>query len=194
MNDLHYQVYDDVLGPNVWQQLQNACLDKSQPWYFGGTAYESKTDNETCSFSMIPDVGTPMEIILSDSILNCLDNTYTVCNNLIRIRLGLITKQNESTSFTNEAHVDDKMPHMVGLFYLNESDGDTIIYNQTTDDYPEYDLSKEFYNSHLKDNLTEMVRVTPKPNRLIIFDGKHFHASSTPTTTSRRIVLNFNFA
>ena len=35
--------------------------------------------------------------------------------------------------------------------------------------------------------------VEPKANRMVIFDGAHYHSSVTPTKTQLRYVINYNF-
>ena len=68
-------------------------------------------------------------------------------------------------------HVDTKEPHWVVLYYLVDSDGDTIIYNT--------------------DNTTVMERVTPKQGRVVIFDGKYYHTAEQPKDNVR-CIINFN--
>lgn len=65
------------------------------------------------------------------------------------------------------------------LYYVNESDGDTVLFNQSAND-------KCFL-------LTEKQRVKPKKNRAVIFDSDRYHASSNPITTDYRCVINFIF-
>jgi ectoine hydroxylase-related dioxygenase (phytanoyl-CoA dioxygenase family) len=63
--------------------------------------------------------------------------------------------------------------HTTALLYLNDTDGDTYFYKENGDiDF----------------------QVSPKANKVIIFDGDMVHSSSTPTQTQYRIALNFNFA
>ena len=35
--------------------------------------------------------------------------------------------------------------------------------------------------------------VEPKSNRMVIFDGSHYHSSVTPTKTQLRYVINYDF-
>ena len=69
-------------------------------------------------------------------------------------------------------HTDQDNPHSVLLYYINDSDGDTILYNE--------------------DRVTEIKRVTPKKGRCVLFDGLIPHCSSRPSNSSRAII-NFNF-
>ena len=70
----------------------------------------------------------------------------------------------------NRPHVDQDYPHTVLLYYINDSDGDTYFFKK-----------KKIID-----------RVTPKQNRLVIFDGTTHHASSNPSK-GHRISLNLNY-
>jgi hypothetical protein len=69
-------------------------------------------------------------------------------------------------------HTDSSTPHWVCLYYVNDSDGDTIFYKD--------------------DKTTEIKRVSPKKGRIAFFDGSIYHAG-TPSENNSRSVVNFNF-
>tara|TARA_Y100000015_G_scaffold19801_1_gene19196 strand:- start:409 stop:930 length:522 start_codon:yes stop_codon:yes gene_type:complete len=98
---------------------------------------------------------------------------YTLCGDgfheLIRIKGGLLLPTQEGY---NNKHVDFDFPHTTALYYVNDSDGDTLFFN---------------------DNLEIVNRVKPEKGKLIIFDGSILHASSCPTSHTNRIVINFNY-
>ena len=88
------------------------------------------------------------------------------------------------TKHANHAHVDTNEPHLVCLYYVNDTDGDTIIYNETVDDIINLPgLSN--------DMLTIKQTITPKKGRVVLFNGNRYHSSSTPTTNAR-CVINFD--
>jgi hypothetical protein len=66
------------------------------------------------------------------------------------------------------------------LYYVNNSDGDTIFYNERFTGQP---IGK----------LTEQMRVSPKKNRAVIFDSSQLHSACKPTNKNYRIVLNCIF-
>jgi hypothetical protein len=68
-------------------------------------------------------------------------------------------------------HVDTPDKHYVLLVYLNDSDGDTILFNE---------------------NMEEIKRITPKRGRFVIFDGSIKHSVIPPINTKHRIVFNYN--
>ena len=83
----------------------------------------------------------------------------------------------------NGIHIDLPEDHYACVYYVNDSDGDTIVYEQTR------------YNTECGSQnvpLTEHKRVTPKKGRLVIFDGARFHCSSQPKN-AYRCIINFDF-
>lgn len=83
----------------------------------------------------------------------------------------------------NWPHTDIQHPHLVCLYYVNDSDGDTILYNETQDDVPVHELRTY--------NFTEYKHVSPKKGRAVLFNGNRFHSSGKPTSV-KRCILNFN--
>jgi len=69
-------------------------------------------------------------------------------------------------------HTDQETPHLSCIYYINDSDGDTIFYNE---------------------NKEEIKKVSPKKGRIAFFDGSIPHSGSRPSTTHRRLInINFN--
>jgi hypothetical protein len=189
--DLPYKVFDNVLDNDSWQTLTKEIMHVGVPWNFSGTTY---TIDSNCSFSCVPAQGDFMHDILYKCVEDCLHSVGISSSGILRMRLALIPKTDSKINIVNDAHVDSPMQHMVGLLYINDSDGETILYNETIDRYKHiWSNDGDFYRKHLKGNLTEMTRISPKANRLVVFDGRHFHSSSTPTNVSRRVAFNFNF-
>ena len=67
--------------------------------------------------------------------------------------------------------------HIVVLYYVKDSDGDTVIYNQRTE----------------SDTYTVKQKVTPKQGRVVIFDGSQYHTAQQAINKVRCIV-NYNLA
>ena len=84
---------------------------------------------------------------------------------------------NIDTSVVDLPHIDldEGDEHIVVLYYVVDSDGDTIIYNERTES-PSY---------------TEKQRVSPKQGRVVIFEGGQYHTAAQPTKGTRCIV-NYN--
>ena len=84
---------------------------------------------------------------------------------------------NIDTSVVDLPHIDldEGDEHIVVLYYVVDSDGDTIIYNERTES-PSY---------------TEKQRISPKQGRVVIFEGGQYHTEQQPTKGTRCIV-NYN--
>ena len=79
-------------------------------------------------------------------------------------------------------HIDLYEPHWVFLYYVIDSDGDTIIYDyksKNKDDIPYFE------------DIKEIKRITPKQGRVVVFDGAHWHTADQPRK-NKRCIINFN--
>ena len=85
--------------------------------------------------------------------------------------------KNIDTSVVDTPHIDldEGEEHIVVLYYVIDSDGDTIIYNERTESL----------------TYTEKQRVTPKQGRVVIFEGGQYHTAQQPNNGTRCIV-NYN--
>jgi len=107
---------------------------------------------------------------------------------LLRIRVGMFT-QNAAGGPYHNPHVDFYLPHYNALYYVNDSDGDTFIFNETYDQ-----VSLEQSIEYTRENkFTISGQVAPKKGRMVGFDGRHYHASMHPKQTSHRIAIAFSF-
>tara|TARA_Y100000592_G_scaffold29446_1_gene47021 strand:+ start:2880 stop:3419 length:540 start_codon:yes stop_codon:yes gene_type:complete len=92
---------------------------------------------------------------------------------LIRIRVGMFIQ--DQTKQPHLPHIDFiNMKHTNMLYYVNDSDGPTKLYNQ--------------------DKTKVIKEVHPKKGRVLFFDGSTYHASSCPKDHPSRIVINYNFS
>ncbi len=74
-------------------------------------------------------------------------------------------------------HIDvEDQEHIVALYYVCDSDGDTIIYNERED------KGLEAASYTIKE------KVTPKQGRMVIFDGTLFHTAEQPQNNMRCVV------
>jgi len=81
-------------------------------------------------------------------------------------------------------------PHNVFLLYLNDCDGDTIIYDKT---YSEVGRELITLGSDQHNELKELGRFSPKLGKAICFNGDHYHANEFCNTDQRRVVCVITF-
>jgi len=107
----------------------------------------------------------------------CLKHEITY-NSLGRIKLNVTPHSYEEGSLY--PHVDRNDPHLIFLYYVNDSDGNTVLYNET------------FTGRTVQSPLTIMHSITPKQGAAFVVDGRHFHAITPPLHHSVRSVINAN--
>jgi len=89
---------------------------------------------------------------------------------ITRARFGMHIPDSSWDSY-HGPHIDQRDKHTVVLYYVNDSSGDTYFFDE---------------------KLEVIDSVSPKKNRLIVFEGGTSHASSYPQS-GQRITLNLNF-
>lgn len=97
-----------------------------------------------------------------------------VKSEVIQIRSFLQFPLNKkfATGNYDEPHIDYNFDHMVYLYYVKDSDGDTIFFDK-------------------KNNKKIIKKVTPKKGTLVIFNGLIYHAARQPKNDSR-CIININ--
>tara|TARA_Y100000782_G_C10117557_1_gene237234 strand:+ start:259 stop:981 length:723 start_codon:yes stop_codon:yes gene_type:complete len=101
-----------------------------------------------------------------------------------------MTTRTPNKEYFHKPHVDydSSHPHISCIIYMNDSDGDTIIFNETSKNYTNNELDNISIN-----DLTIKERIHPKRGRVLLFDGSFIHTGSSPYNNRNRILLNSNF-
>ena len=177
-------VIDDFIPIKEQEWLKGYLLSRMFPWFYipnitnpGSNiqkpafshVFKEKGEENSSLYSSIEYIG------LSGAAKY--DPSY---NEVYHVRsfLQLPTQRNDPTHLP----VDIDPEHVVVLYYVTDSDGDTIIVNRKVTEYPE--------DPKLED-CEILRRVTPKQGRAVIFNGEYYHASSTPKN-SVRCIINFD--
>ena len=121
---------------------------------------------------------------------------FDFCNrNNLKVREVLrcalnLTFASSGQYVSGDKHVDQEQDHMVLIAYINDDcSGDTIIYDKKWSKgdpatiYLEVDPGSD----------PEKLRVSPKENTAVCFDGGYYHANTFPQLGERRIVCVINF-
>ncbi len=107
---------------------------------------------------------------------------------LLRIRIGLFTPTPNKAAHHNP-HVDFSQPHHTAVYYVNDSDGDTVIFNESVEEVS-VERSADYANQN---RFTIAATVPPQKGKMCAFDGRYYHASSSPSRAAKRIAITFNF-
>ncbi len=190
-------VLDNALSPQLFNYIKSQIFDSNFPWYYHHTS--NKLSEESMygnSFShLILDNNKVNSLIAADcraALYTLADKIGLKIDSVSRIRAGLLEPK-PTGLYTNTPHVDNEyLEHHVGLLYLNDSDGDTLIYNEQYN--PKSGLTEsDYYDIVLHRKVTVNQNIECKENRFVCFDGYTYHSSTCPMNVNRRITVNFNF-
>jgi hypothetical protein len=182
-------VIDNFITLGYQLGIRNVILTTDFQWtYEPATAHPDSDDifvdsntQETHQFvnklfNEYENISHPQLAFFLPLILTAQDHIKTPTK-ITRVKANLLLQDKSiSKELHHTAHVDTKVSHWALIYYVHDSDGDTIIFDQ--------EFGKEF------DQLTIKQRVTPKQGRAVIFNGKYFHTSSSPRDHKIRNVLN----
>jgi hypothetical protein len=87
---------------------------------------------------------------------------------------------NLSGSEYDAHHIDMLEDHFALLYYVCDSDGDTVIFENM--------YSKKLPKPPEPHELKEKIRVAPKQGRVVVFDGYYWHTATQPTTGARCVI------
>lgn len=201
------QVVDDFLPEAFQNEIQKVI--ESMPWYWVETVSLFPADR-------YHDAGLPFEdprvsdafafthICFSDgrvqsqyyeffrTILRFLEMKLGIeVIEVIRIRLRLTPQfPGHKEGMFNAPHVDigSTEPFRTLVYYVNDSDGDTVIFNRKYDN-----TNRPVVLNKNEPDLQPIFTNTPKKGSGVYFDGQYYHAGNSPLTVRSRCIINFDF-
>jgi hypothetical protein len=181
-------IQDDTFISAEQQTVLKRVLMENSSWTFSAaTNYETPdsqsilTEHESFQFESHIVPQSPLFYSVKELIDSFLTKHGVSVKDVLRLKTNVLTQSKDSNP--HSAHIDADIPHLVFLYYVNDSDGDTVFYDKTWE--PGLSLTAS--------DLTEKIRVSPKMGRGVLFDGLQYHASSSPIDSNYRCVINFTF-
>jgi hypothetical protein len=194
-------ILDDFLPAKYADEIEKQCLDPRFTWCYNPSIEMDGTETDQVGFSHVafvypnsnvnPYIERELTALFFPITYLLEDKSGIPFNSLIRVRLGLFTRDSSSTSY-HLPHVDYRFEHNVALYYVSDSDGPTHIFEERITPEP-FDNFAEGIKSPRPSTFTLQTKIEPKKNRVVIFDGLQYHASSSPIHHKHRIALNINF-
>ena len=181
--DYQEDIKDVLLGKEEWGDLlfpwhyiddvTNAFVDDNQGRPGLSHVYVEYNDDKTSDIvSDFHDLFIPM-LELACETLEVPSARIVQGRSFMQFPLNLQSDEDD----TPHIDLDEGERHIVVLYYVKDSDGDTVIYNQRTE----------------SDVYTVKQKVTPKQGRVVIFDGGQYHTAQQ-AINSVRCIVNYNLA
>ena len=184
-------VFDDIIDLEYQEKIKKVLLSDYQykgyefPWYFTQdvTSHKDKNSQKRSAFFHSYVVNNDNETMGTvDSVfhhlfVSLLNNACSKIGKqdvtIIQGRSFLQLPINFKGKREDSPHIDlINIDHFVILYYVCDSDGDTIIYNEQVK----------------SDGYTVQKRITPKQGRVVLFDGSYYHTAEQPLNNIRCVV------
>jgi hypothetical protein len=192
-DDGEIKVFDNFLPSSYFNQIKQKITEELNfPWYFNGNT--TSNDGEDSNLSQL---GFSHSILTNDQISNhelylmlcgfyglLLDFTKT--KNLVKSRIDMTVYS--PSKVRHPPHIDLPFPHITSIFYITDSDAETVVYDYKVDNFNDYTPS--FYQT-LK-VLPIKKTIQPKENTIVFFDGSYIHTGYSPSKYKNRILINTN--
>ena len=193
--DKEIYVIDDFIDTEYQEDIRNILMGDYQyrkkdfPWYYTEDvtgANDPDSQHRTAlghDYVVMDDEDNPTGERISIFHYLFLPMLKNVCRemkikniNVLQGRSFLQFPLNLKDRTVDTPHIDlHYREHLVALYYVCNSDGDTIIYNE---------------REKLK-TYTIKEKVTPKQGRMVLFDGSLYHTAEQPLNNVR-CVVNYN--
>ena len=182
-------VFDDIIDLEYQEKIKKVLLSDYEykgyefPWYFTQDVtnpLNSNTQKRSAFYHgyVVTDddtIGT-IDSVFHYLFVPLIDNSCSKIGKqdvtIIKGRSFLQLPINFKGEREDLPHVDIVGDHFVMLYYVCDSDGDTIIYNE----------------QEKSSNYTVQKRITPKQGRVVLFDGSYYHTAEQPLNNIRCVV------
>ena len=174
-------IIDDIVPVKTQDIIKDMCLNTNFPWYY----WERTEEHNPFNIEEIYQTGgffhsfyggsaarSPLGKYVAPVLNYYLDSQKQTLKSLLRCKANFLTPIANNSGKHNIPHTDDEDHHLVLIYYVIDSDGDTVFFDN---------------------NLQITNRVTPKQGRIVAFDGSILHAASNPIKFDKRVVINYNY-
>lgn len=189
-----YHIFDDIIPELDQNKLEEYVKLSNLKWNYQHniTGLYGGTESLKLPANVLKGIDIDDKNILNiiNSIkLNLLDKLNMEFERDYRYKINWTTPITESYDFKNLIHVDMSVDHIAIIYYINDTDGNTIFLNNKRGN------NGEFYQHNFEGidvNDFDMINgISPKKGRAVIFDGNIHHYGEYPTIVDR-FVINFN--
>jgi hypothetical protein len=192
---MKYKILEDIISKNLQEKIKNTLTENNFPWYLVGkyenylgtvsreTNFLNKDENTyeylqlNHNFYLNENGKKIQNSVFSNLILDVLNEAFNIklevnSYEILKAKANFKTQCKKSNiDKYNTPHVDLKDSHVVFIYYVEDSDGYTFL----------FDKDKKIID-----------KILPKQGRGLIFDGSILHAASHPINYETRIVLNID--
>lgn len=178
---LNFLQQDNFFNKEELQVVNNDILNKHFPWYLHPKPTTDKFIFMSHTLIKRNDdkINSEYFYFFFKIFERFIKNNNLECSKITRASLNLTFSDNRF--IYSDPHVDYPTKHNVVIMYLNDSDGDTFIFDKQF-------KNKEYYPIEKIKGFKVLKKVKPQQGRIINFNGSYYHANSFCQEGKFRIV------
>ena len=166
------QIVENLIEEEYYKYIKEFLLGDTMPWYWNESTVTHAEDIYQFTYSIIhkEDELISPEGWCLELVAHIIKGAGLQNAKVTRAKLNLLPRQpytKNKLKETKHQDTEDTFSKTI-LYYLNDSDGDTVFYNED---------GTETY-------------ITPKANTAVIFNSNIWHRSTPPRINKKRVVLN----
>jgi hypothetical protein len=189
--------FDDIVSIEIQNELQTYVQNQNLQWLDVKNITGVDYDHEKNLF--------PAKVLVDEktdeNILKLID--IIIDSSLLKINKKLLKKYRIKINKTiphifdlkeeyKLLHVDQWERHVTIIYYINDCDGNTLIFNDKNNKHLNIIGQGKAKNKGLDFENFELIKtISPKKGRVVMFDGNLWHYGKYPTTGERN-VININ--
>lgn len=179
-------VFENIVSTELQEKIKNTFFENQIfSWYFLNDVSKLHNPNHKRPgmvhwFMENKKINSDYFSLLNPIIENC---NKKINKNLkpynVRSFLQFPLNENFLGKDIDTPHLDLKIPHTVFLYYVMDSEADTVIYDYKSvneNDIPVFE------------NINELKRIKPKQGSVLIFNGMYWHTAIQPHQNIRCVI------
>ena len=173
-------IFDELIDSDYQKLIKETLFSNTYPWFFIEDITNSdgsKQKRSAFTHLLVKERNQNSEYhnLFVKMIQYCCAQIGKTNVDVLAGRSFLQLPLNLKDHMVDTAHIDSIEKHFVMLYYVCDSDGDTILYQE----------------KEKSDTYTIQKRISPKQGRVVLFDGSYYHTAEQPLNNIR-CVVNYN--
>mgnify|MGYP003115170448 FL=1 len=185
---MFYKESKNLLNQKEINFIKDIILGNSFPWYYhqASTTKECPVYTHTLIHRYNINEEKP---VINSNVFSFFEKIILKFCKKHGIKIKTFTRATlNSISFNKKkkvvAHVDHNFKHKVIMIYLNNTDGETIVYDKR------FDNKNSLLLSH---KMKILKTIKPELYKIVCWDGSYYHAATYPKDNNRRVVFVATF-
>lgn len=188
-------VIDDIISKKEQEKFLNIIENTNLNWLKAKniTGKYGKQEGKEFPGKILLDIPNEIFNEFVEKIQNNIFKKINVdCIKVIRNKINWTTPIHTEYESIHLLHIDNSSEHLVIIYYINDSTGDTFIFQNENGDNSQ-EIYKHFNNEIDYNKFQILKNISPKMGRVVVFNGLLHHYGDYPKE-GNRFVLNSNVA